>query len=228
MRACLAAVIVGRLIWLVVVVVHHCWHLPAACCPSAHTHQPASQPVSVVIHKAVDVHTPPPATVPAPQPSCRRGVMHAKAGDLAGAVPCYDQALQLDASNADALVARGAALANRRDWQRASGTYGGSRVGGMGLGMGLGSKQCRCTGGPVGGAGQPPGLTLVPGRRCGARHGGRLGAGGTGCLGLSGCSECAFLLAGELLSSSALALLLSIAAPPLLLSTPFSPATECR
>lgn len=45
----------------------------------------------------------------------------AKAGDLAGALPCYDQALQLDPGNADALVARGAALANSREWQRASG-----------------------------------------------------------------------------------------------------------
>jgi len=47
----------------------------------------------------------------------------AKVGDLAGALPCYDQALQLDASNADALVARGAALANQRQWQRASGAF---------------------------------------------------------------------------------------------------------
>lgn len=45
----------------------------------------------------------------------------AKAGDLEAALPYYDQALQLDPSNADALVARGAALANRQHWQRASG-----------------------------------------------------------------------------------------------------------
>ncbi|KAL4420925.1 hypothetical protein ABPG77_001408 [Micractinium sp. CCAP 211/92] len=54
------------------------------------------------------------------QEALRRGVALAKAGDLAGALPCYDQALQLDPGNADALVARGAALANRREWQRAS------------------------------------------------------------------------------------------------------------
>ena len=53
--------------------------------------------------------------------TCRRGVALAKAGDLAGAEGCYAQALQLDAGNADALVARGAAAANQRQWQRASG-----------------------------------------------------------------------------------------------------------
>ncbi len=51
----------------------------------------------------------------------RQGVALAKAGDLEAAVPYYDQALRLDPSNADALVARGAALANRQQWQRASG-----------------------------------------------------------------------------------------------------------
>lgn len=45
----------------------------------------------------------------------------AKAGDLAAALPYYNQALKLDPSNADALVARGAALANHQQWQRASG-----------------------------------------------------------------------------------------------------------
>jgi hypothetical protein len=53
--------------------------------------------------------------------TCRRGVALAKAGDLAGAEGCYAQALHLDAGNADALVARGAAAANQRQWQRASG-----------------------------------------------------------------------------------------------------------
>ena len=61
----------------------------------------------------------------APPPSCRRGVALAKQGDLKAALPCYDQALQLDGSNADALVARGAALANKRQWQRASSERGG-------------------------------------------------------------------------------------------------------
>lgn len=63
---------------------------------------------------------------PAPRPPRRRGVALAKAGDLGGALPCYDQALQLDAGNADALVARGAALANRRQWQRAAGEGAGA------------------------------------------------------------------------------------------------------
>lgn len=61
------------------------------------------------------------------QEALRQGVALAKAGDLAGALPCYDQALQLDGGNADALVARGAALANRQQWQRASGAaHGGA------------------------------------------------------------------------------------------------------
>lgn len=53
----------------------------------------------------------------------------AKAGDLEAALPYYDQALQLDPSNADALVARGAALANRQQWQRASGARLGLEAG---------------------------------------------------------------------------------------------------
>lgn len=53
----------------------------------------------------------------------------AKAGDLEAALPYYDQALQLDPSNADALVARGAALANRQQWQRASGACLGLETG---------------------------------------------------------------------------------------------------
>ncbi|KAL4452767.1 hypothetical protein ABPG75_008429 [Micractinium tetrahymenae] len=54
------------------------------------------------------------------QEALRRGVALAKSGDLAAALPCYNQALLLDPGSADALVARGAALANRREWQRAS------------------------------------------------------------------------------------------------------------
>ena len=42
----------------------------------------------------------------------RRGVAHAKAGDLEAALRCYAQALELDAAHRDAHVARGAALAN--------------------------------------------------------------------------------------------------------------------
>ncbi|KAI8473859.1 MAG: hypothetical protein J3K34DRAFT_391529 [Monoraphidium minutum] len=44
----------------------------------------------------------------------RRGVAYAKAGELGEALSCYNKALQLDPCNADALVARGAASANRR------------------------------------------------------------------------------------------------------------------
>jgi tetratricopeptide (TPR) repeat protein len=55
-------------------------------------------------------------------PLClRRGVALAKRGNLEAALPCYDQALELDPGNADALVARGAAHANRERWQEAAG-----------------------------------------------------------------------------------------------------------
>ena len=42
----------------------------------------------------------------------RRGVAHAKGGDLEAALRCYAQALELDPAHRDAHVARGAALAN--------------------------------------------------------------------------------------------------------------------
>ena len=42
----------------------------------------------------------------------RRGVAHAKSGDLEAALRCYAQALELDPAHRDAHVARGAALAN--------------------------------------------------------------------------------------------------------------------
>lgn len=48
-----------------------------------------------------------------------RGVQHARNGDLDAAMPLYQQALQLDPSNADAMVAQGAALANVRSYQDA-------------------------------------------------------------------------------------------------------------
>lgn len=48
-----------------------------------------------------------------------RGVQHARNGDLDAAMSLYQQALQLDPSNADALVGQGAALANLRRYQDA-------------------------------------------------------------------------------------------------------------
>lgn len=42
----------------------------------------------------------------------RRGVAHAKGRNLESALKCYNQALELDARQIDAYVARGAALAN--------------------------------------------------------------------------------------------------------------------
>ncbi|GMH43902.1 hypothetical protein BSKO_11836 [Bryopsis sp. KO-2023] len=49
----------------------------------------------------------------------RRGVASAKAGDYDSAQQAYDQALELDGNNADALVARGAARANQGQFRSA-------------------------------------------------------------------------------------------------------------
>lgn len=48
-----------------------------------------------------------------------RGVQLARSGDLDAAMPLYQQALQLDPTNADAMVAQGAAMANVRQYQDA-------------------------------------------------------------------------------------------------------------
>jgi tetratricopeptide (TPR) repeat protein len=49
----------------------------------------------------------------------KRGVLRARAGDADGAVACYEEALRIDPDDPDALVARGAALANALDLQKA-------------------------------------------------------------------------------------------------------------
>lgn len=54
------------------------------------------------------------------QEALKRGVLCAKGGDVEQALSCYSQALDLNDCNTDALVARGAALANTQQWQRAS------------------------------------------------------------------------------------------------------------
>lgn len=52
--------------------------------------------------------------------SVRRGVSHAKGGDYATALKCYEQALELDARHKDAYVARGAAMANQHRFRDAA------------------------------------------------------------------------------------------------------------
>jgi len=55
--------------------------------------------------------------------SVRRGVSHAKGGDYATALKCYEQALELDAHHKDAYVARGAALANQHRFRDAAADF---------------------------------------------------------------------------------------------------------
>ena len=48
-----------------------------------------------------------------------RGAGHARAGNYVTALKCYEQALEMDPSNADAYVALGAAMANAGELERA-------------------------------------------------------------------------------------------------------------